>query len=437
MSKTIQINDIAVLNKKTYKKDEFPEVVYYLDTGSLTKNSIEALQKLNVKLDKVPSRAQRKVQKNTILYSTVRPNQEHFGIIENIIDDLVVSTGFTTIDVIDSGVDSKFLYYLITQNHLTEYLHSVAQNSVSSYPSISPNDIGSLTFNIPESIEHQKQIAKVLSDLDAKIEVNNKINQELESLAKSIYDYWFVQFDFPDQNGKPYRSSGGKMLYNEELKREIPEGWEVKRLGDFAEIKRGKLITEKTANLSGNVKVVSAGIDYSYVHDEANREKYTITVSGSGANAGFVNFWREPIFANDCTTVIGRNDFETFVILQFLKLRQEYILKQARGSAQPHVYPKDLAALKILIPNSDLFESYGQKVLALNEKISNNDKENQKLAALRDWLLPMLMNGQVTVKSSDEVRDQDKKILNQVQDDNKQVQDDSLDRVAEEVEKYS
>ena len=328
-----------------------------------------------------------------------------------------------------NGNSSKYLCYYLNQLNFGPFVTGSAQ------PKLTKDNLGAIPLNIHLPVE-QKQIAKVLSDLDAKIEVNNKINQELEALAKTIYDYWFVQFDFPDQNGKPYKSSGGKMVYNEELKREIPEGWEVKLLGDFAEIKRGKLITEKTANLSGNVKVVSAGIDYSYLHDEANREKYTITVSGSGANAGFVNFWREPIFANDCSTVIGRNDFETFVILQFLKLRQEYILKQARGSAQPHVYPKDLAALKILIPNSDLFESYGKKVLALNEKISNNDKENQKLAALRDWLLPMLMNGQVTVKSSDEVRDQDKEILNQVQDDNKQVQDDSLGRVAEDKEAY-
>ena len=303
---------------------------------------------------------------------------------------------FWTVDTIyytEVNKDKVDAYYLY---HYLKLLDLSNLNSGTGVPSMTFGAYYGIKINLPE-LKIQKQIAKVLSDLDAKIEVNNKINQELEALAKTIYDYWFVQFDFPDQNGKPYKSSGGKMEYNEELKREIPEGWEVKSLGEVAEIKRGKLVTEKTANLSGNVKVISAGIDYSYLHDEANREKYTITVSGSGANAGFVNFWREPIFANDCSTVRGRNDFETFIILQFLKLRQEYILKQARGSAQPHVYPKDLAALKILIPNSDLFESYGQKVLALNEKISNNNKENQKLAALRDWLLPMLMNGQVRV----------------------------------------
>lgn len=291
---------------------------------------------------------------------------------------------------------NNFYYYYLQLKGVQDYLYNIATGST--IKNLGLKSINELEVPVPKENEW-KGIAKVLSDLDAKIEVNNKINQELEAMAKTLYDYWFVQFDFPNEDGKPYKSSGGKMVYNEELKREIPEGWEVKELGKFAEIKRGKLITEKTANLDGGIKVVSAGVDFSYMHDEFNREIYTITVSGSGANAGLVNFWREPIFANDCSTVRGKSDNETFVILQFLKLRQEYIFNQARGSAQPHVYPKDLAILKILIPDFNLFEIYGKKVYALNEKIAVNLKESQKLSELRDWLSPMLMNGQVMVNN--------------------------------------
>lgn len=253
-----------------------------------------------------------------------------------------------------------------------------------------------MEFRLPEK-KNRKYICELLNALDQKIELNNQINEELESLTKLIYDYWFVQFDFPDANGKPFKSSGGKMVYNEKLKREIPVGWNIIKLDQLAEIKRGKLVTAKTADLNGKYKVVSAGIDYSYMHSEYNREKNTITVSGSGANAGLINFWREQIFANDCTTVRGKTDEETLVILQFLKLRQAYILNQARGSAQPHVYPKDLESLKILIPNINLFKKYGKMALSFNEQITINEKENQKLTELCDWLLPMLMNGQVTV----------------------------------------
>ncbi|MBL1232564.1 MAG: restriction endonuclease subunit S [Flavobacteriales bacterium] len=396
MNRTITIQNVAELNRATFKKGELPDVIFYLDTGNLTRNKIADLQKLNVKSDKVPSRAQRKAKKNTILYSTVRPNQEHFGFIDRDKNDLVVSTGFTTIDVIDNDLEPKFLYYLLTQNHITEYLHTIGMNSVSSYPSISPSDLGRLKFKVPKSDEQQK-ITKVLSDLDAKIELNNKINAELEAMAKLIYDYWFVQFDFPDKNGKPYKSSGGKMVYNQELKREIPEGWEVKNLGDYALIKKGKLITEKTANVDGKIKVVSAGLDYSYFHSEANYPENTITISASGASAGFINFWREPIFACDCTTVRGSNEADTLQLLGFLKMRQEYIYQQARGSAQPHVYPKDIEGLKIAVPHKGLINAYGELVNSGNKKIGINLKENQKLAELRDWLLPMLMNGQVKV----------------------------------------
>ena len=407
MSNIFSISEIAEINKTSINaKDNFG-FINYLDTSSLTRNKISEIQFL---CDDFPSRAKRKVKNNTILYSTVRPNQEHFGIVEkNEIDNLIVSTGFATIDVISKDILPKFLFYKLTQPFITNYLQGIAENSVSAYPSIKPDSIASLRFIFPD-LSTQQKIASVLSALDDKIELNNRINAELEAMAKTLYDYWFVQFDFPNspplegwQNSKNfdgvvgYKSSGGKMVYNETLKREIPEGWEVKTVGDFAKIKKGTLITERTANINGNVKVVSAGLDFSYYHSESNFSNNTITISASGANAGYINFWREPIFACDCTTVRGNNDFETFYILQFLKSVQEFIFSQARGSAQPHVYPKDIESLKIIIPNEEILHKYGEIVYSMNEKITNNLKQNQELSALRDWLLPMLMNGQVKV----------------------------------------
>ena len=187
------------------------------------------------------------------------------------------------------------------------------------------------------------------------------------------------------------------MVYNEELKREIPEGWEVKKLGKYAEIKRGDLITEKET-LEGNVKVVAAGINYSYLHSKYNREKNTITISGSGANAGHINFWREPIFASDCTTIRGQNDIDTIMILHHLYLLQDYIYSQAKGSAQPHVYPEDIKQLYYVIASEKLIDKYQKIILPTNEKIAINQHEIQHLTQLRDFLLPMLMNGQVSVK---------------------------------------
>lgn len=291
---------------------------------------------------------------------------------------------------------AKWLYYYLqspsAKTHIKRYLNGAVQKFLS---------LGALReFPILKYDKSKNKIIDILSSIDAKIELNNKINRELEAMAKMLYDYWFVQFDFPNENGKPYKTSGGLMVYNEELKREIPEGWEVRTLGDYAQIKKGTLITEKTADTNGNIKVVSAGIDYSYFHSKSNYSSNTITVSASGANAGFINFWREPIFACDCTTVRGESEAETLIILEFLKMRQEYLYSQAKGSAQPHVYPKDVETLEIAIPTDDLIISFGEKTVNANKRIANNIKQNQQLIALRDWLLPMLMNGQVTVRQA-------------------------------------
>lgn len=266
----------------------------------------------------------------------------------------------------------------------------------SAQPGLSVNTLSKIELKLPDK-ETQDSIFSLLFSLDKKIALNKQINARLEQMAKTLYNYWFVQFDFPDANGKPYKSSGGDMVFDETLKQEIPKGWEVKSLGDWAEIRKGTLITEKTANTNGDIKVISAGVDFSYYHDVANRPKNTITISASGANAGFVNFWREPIFACDCTTITNSVIGRTLYILNFLKIVQDFIYQQARGSAQPHVYPKDIEGLKIIVPPDLLLKRFGEFVENWNLKIANNEKQNHQLTQLRDFLLPMLMNGQVSV----------------------------------------
>ena len=288
---------------------------------------------------------------------------------------------------------AKWLFYYLqspmARNHIKRFLNGAVQKFLSLKQL---RDFPILPFE-----KDKISIVEILSALDKKIALNKQINARLEEMAKTLYDYWFVQFDFPDANGKPYKSSGGEMVFDETLKREIPKGWEVKSLGDWAEIRKGTLITEKTANTNGDIKVISAGVDFSYYHDVANRPKNTITISTSGANAGFVNFWREPIFACDCTTITNSVIGRTLYILNFLKIVQDFIYQQARGSAQPHVYPKDIEGLKIIVPPDSLLKKFSEFVNNWNLKIANNEKQNHQLTQLRDFLLPMLMNGQVSV----------------------------------------
>lgn len=294
-----------------------------------------------------------------------------------------------------SDTEPKFLYYLSVSPLFRTKAISLMEGT-SGRKRVNENELMISEFLVPDLVE-QKKIAKVLSNFDDKIELNKQINTQLEAMAKTLYDYWFVQFDFPDESGKPYKSSGGKMVYNETLKREIPEGWEVKKLGEYSIVKKGQLITKKEVITTGEFKVVSGGLDFAYYHNIYNREADIITVSTSGANAGFIRFWREKIFANDCITVQGSGSGETLYIYMAMLQRQGYLYSQARGSAQPHVYPKDVEVLPIIIPDSTTLKKFCNDIERVNDLMRICEVQNQELAQLRDWLLPMLMNGQVTL----------------------------------------
>lgn len=176
--KLIRLGDICLTNKSSYSSKDNWKFVNYLDTGSLTENKITELQYINIEMDKMPSRARRKVIKNSILYSTVRPNQLHYGIIKEPVDNLLVSTGFTVIDVDTNKAIPEFIYYLLTQNNTTEQLQAIAEQSVSTYPSIKPSDIENLEFKLPNLII-QSKIVSILDTIDNKIRQNEKINNNL------------------------------------------------------------------------------------------------------------------------------------------------------------------------------------------------------------------------------------------------------------------
>ena len=203
-----------------------------------------------------------------------------------------------------------------------------------------------------------------------------------------------MQFDFPNEEGKPYKSSGGKMVYNPILKREIPEGWEVQTLQKVSTICRGSIITEAQTHV-GSVKVVAAAITYSYLHDIANRSANVITISSSGANAGYMNFWRESIFASDCITVQCEKDIDTILTYHQLELYRDAIMKKSRGSAQPHVYPSDIESLPCICVPDYLKNMVCKLFISYNKQIASNSIEIEALTKQRDELLPLLMNGQV------------------------------------------
>jgi Restriction endonuclease S subunits len=176
--KTTTIGNICKINKSTYSSSENWKFINYLDTGSLTEDKVDGYQYIEIGKDKLPSRARRKVEHNNILYSTVRPNQLHYGIVKNIVPNMLVSTGFAVISVNNEQADSDFIYYFLTQDSITETLHAIGEQSTSAYPSIKPRDIEKLELKLP-SLDKQKEISRTLRLLDDKIENNRKINHHL------------------------------------------------------------------------------------------------------------------------------------------------------------------------------------------------------------------------------------------------------------------
>jgi len=269
-----------------------------------------------------------------------------------------------------------------------------------------------LLTKLPENSITQKKIAKVLSDLDAKIEINNCINAELEAMAKTLYDYWFVQFDFPDANGKPYKTSGGKMIWNDELKREIPEGWEVGELTDIANITMGQSPPGESYNEEGNGMIFYQGCT-----DFGNRfptiRKYTTSPTRFAKQGDILLSVRAPVGTLNISKencCIGRglacmnskNDAITYLFGVMINLKQIFDRRNVSGTTFGSITKDDLFSLPVVIPNEKTVKAFQNLVFPAFEKQNKIELENIELASLRDWLLPMLMNGQVSVGEFEE-----------------------------------
>ena len=285
----------------------------------------------------------------------------------------------------------KYLLYTLMSEYVQLQIRRINQTG----SIVSNLNISSLKeLKIPlHSFEEQKKIANILSAIDDKIQINNQINQELEAMAKSLYDYWFVQFDFPDQNGKPYKSSGGKMVYNPELKREIPEGWGVTKVGEL-QIATGK----RDANFgteNGKYDFWTAA-NSPIKADEFSFEGKAILIAGNGNF--YVNFTEGKFEAYQRTYVIQSED-ENMLIFMYMACLQaaEKLRKGSNGSIIKYITISDVNNISSPY-DYNVVDEFVKIYRPLIDQISKNKKQNQELTQLRDWLLPMLMNGQVKVE---------------------------------------
>jgi type I restriction enzyme S subunit len=319
-------------------------------------------------------------------------------------------------------IHGRYLYHCL--NTKEKYKEMLRRAGVTTIPDLNHFMFLDMEIPLPEKAV-QIEIAKTLDSLDSKIELNNRINAELEAMAKTIYDYWFVQFDFPDQNGKPYKASGGKMVWNEKLKREIPEGWETEGIESSCSIidclhskKSDLLFDDEDSYLLQLENIKEDGLldlsnKYYVSKDEYKRwtskievKENDILVTNAGRVAATAQIPKN-VFAGigrNITAIRPNTISPTYLFLSFrgADIKRQIRLNTDSGAFFTSFNVKGIKQIQLLRPNNNIEAKFEATVLPIRQKRELNNAENQKLAELRDWLLPMLMNGQVKVKEATE-----------------------------------
>lgn len=300
---------------------------------------------------------------------------------------------------------NDYLFYFLKQDHVFEYVDKLSTRT-GGQSGVDLDSLYKYPINLPD-LPTQQKIASVLSALDAKIELNNRINAQLEAMAKTIYDYWFVQFDFPDANGKPYKTSGGKMVWNEELKRQIPEGWEDGELIDIANITMGQSPPGESYNEEGEGMIFFQGCT-----DFGNRfptvRQFTTAPTRFAKEGDILLSVRAPvgtlnIAKEDCcigrglAALSSKDNCISYLFGVMINLKQIFDRRNGDGTTFGSITKDDLLSLKVVRPDKETLLKYNDIVNPVFQKQNKIELENQKLTELRDWLLPMLMNGQVKV----------------------------------------
>ena len=330
------------------------------------------------------------------------------GTLSNI---MYVNESFWTVDTMyyavvnDKFADAFYLYSYLSQLDLSNL------DSGSTLPSMTKSAYESIVVKLPD-LKIQKAVATILFNIRKKLETNNQINQELEAMAKTLYDYWFVQFDFPDQNGKPYKSSGGKMVYNPELKREIPEGWGVDSLWNIANFYNGLAMQKYRPDTNEDdylpvIKIREMMNGFSKDTEKARLDIPTEAVVERGdilfswsATLEVIIWGKEKGALNQhifkVTSDTYPKSFIYFELKSYLKVFKS--IAELRKTTMGHITQDHLKQAKIVVPPIEIISKIDAQLQHIMSQQQILENQNQQLTQLRDWLLPMLMNGQVKVE---------------------------------------
>lgn len=339
--------------------------------------------------------------------------------------DLCIGRGLASIKA--KNGNNKFIYYALKYN----VNNLLKQGSGTTFDSVNKDVINDLELIVPEDTTDRDKVAQVLSSLDSKIELNNRINAELEAMAKTIYNYWFVQFNFPDKNGKPYKTSGGKMVWNDKMNREIPEGWEVKlfsdwinndKSGDWGKEQIEGNYTEKVfcirgadingLNGLGELKSPERYILEKNLHKTLDPADLIVEISGGSPtqSTGRLAFITEETLArfdapiicsNFCKAVTLKNKKQLFnFVYHWKSIYDAGVLFGYEGKTsgiKNLLFESFVSSHYTVVPEMSATNKFYDFMKQSESKKQKNLFENQKLTELRDWLLPMLMNSQVKV----------------------------------------
>lgn len=383
-----KIGSLIKMNPETMNAKSNFAYIQYLDTGNIYKGKINEITRIDLTNEKPPSRAKRIVRNDDIIYSTVRPANEHYGIIKRTIENLIVSTGFAVLRTDKKKIDNMFLYYFLTLRDNIDYLSNIAEDSTSAYPAITPQVIEDLDIMYPE-VQEQHAIAEVLSSLDDKIDLLSRQNKTLEALASTYFRQWFIE--------------------------EANDEWEEKQLNKIGKIVCGKTPSTKvTQYFGGNIPFIKIPDMHNkvYVFDanetlselgarsQANKTipPFSINVSCI-ATVGLVTMNVYHSQTNQqINTVIPFEDTTRYFLFLFLKCYYEELQALGSGGTMTlNINTTLFGEITLAIPPNNLLKKFNDIVAPLFEKIHGNAKQINTLQKLRDTLLPKLISGEVRV----------------------------------------
>ena len=408
-TQVLKINQIVRTISETHKFDK--DKLIAINTSDV-ENGVMGNGTLTF-VDELKGQFKKTIVKDDILFSEIRPANRRFAkVTTKNTKDYVVSTKLMVLRKYNEDVDLEYFYYCLTNQPFLDILQRRAENRIGSFPQITFDLLSEYAFPIPP-ISEQKRISSVISTLDKKIALNRQINQNLEAMAKQLYDYWFVQFDFPNEEGKPYKSSGGEMVWNEKLKRNIPVGWHCGNLFEIAVFTNGlacqkfrpkdnevplpvikiremhdgiSVDTEKvTSNIPESVKVYNGDVLFSW---SASLEVMLWAYGLGGLN--------QHIFK-----VTSANDFpKSFYYFQLLDYVDVFKkMAEARKTTMGHITQDHLQQSTIAIPdNKDIADKFEELISPIFKQVVKLQEEISNFIKQRDELLPLLMNGQITIE---------------------------------------